>query len=167
MESTEPTFTRERAAPWLRLLLKLPALLYRGPLAELMRSRCVLLLTTRGRKTGLPRTGAVSFMPVGERYVIFSGWGVASSWYRNIRANPEVMLTVGRRRMRGTARVVSDPEERRRLMLQMQAGSDRCGPPKPIRPILKLLRLFDYEGDLRMAVNAGGTLPVVEITPHR
>jgi deazaflavin-dependent oxidoreductase (nitroreductase family) len=166
MDGTEPSFARPRAAPLLRLMLKAPGVLYHGPLAELMRSRCVMLLTTRGRRSGLPRTGAVSFMPLGEHYIVFSGWGTSSNWYRNIRAQPEVTITVGRRRMRATARVVEDAERRKQLMLRMQAGSDRCGPPKPIRPLLKLTRLFDYEGELRMAVNAGATLPVVEITPH-
>ena len=31
---------------------------------------------------------------------------------------------------------------------------------------LKTLRLFDYEGEIRLAVAQGGDLPVVEITPN-
>jgi deazaflavin-dependent oxidoreductase (nitroreductase family) len=147
-------------------MLKVPSLIYRGPLAELMRSRCVLLLTTRGRKTGLPRTGAVSFMPLDDHFVVFSGWGVGSNWFRNIRANPEVTVTVGRRKLRATARVVEDPERRRQLMLQMRARSSGCGPPRPMRPLLKLTRIFDYQGEIDMAVAAGGTFPVVEIFPN-
>ena len=85
MASAEPSFRRQRASPLLRTMLKVPSLIYRGPLAELMRSRCVLLLTTRGRKTGRPRTGAVSFMPVEDHFVVFSGWGVTSNWYQNLR----------------------------------------------------------------------------------
>src|SRR5216683_6328746 len=166
MASTEPSFRRQRASPLLRTMLKVPTLVYRGPLAELMRSRCVLLLTTRGRKTGRPRTGAVSFMPLGDHFVVFSGWGVGSNWFRNIRANPEVMVTVGRRKMRATAQVVEDPERRRQLMLEMQARSPGCGPPQLMRPLLKLTRIFDYQGEIDMAVAAGGTFPVVEIFPH-
>jgi deazaflavin-dependent oxidoreductase (nitroreductase family) len=166
MASSEPTFTRRRANPVLRTLLKAPVLLYRGPIADLLRSRCVMLLTTRGRRTGLLRTTAVSFMPVDDHYVAFSGWGVASNWYRNVRAHPDVWVTIGRRRMRATARLVEDPERRRALMLQMQVQSSRCGPPRPVRPLLKLAGVFDYEGDIRMAVAAGAALPVVEIVPH-
>jgi hypothetical protein len=33
----------------LRALLKVPVVLYRGPIAELLRSRCVMLFTTRRR----------------------------------------------------------------------------------------------------------------------
>src|SRR5258708_40272246 len=123
MASTEPSFKRRRASLWLHTMLKVPTLVYRGPLAELMRSRCVLLLTTYGRRTGLPRTGAVSFMPVDDHFVVFSGWGITSNWFRNIRANPEVTVSVGRRRMRATAHVVDDPERRRALMRQMEARS--------------------------------------------
>jgi deazaflavin-dependent oxidoreductase (nitroreductase family) len=167
MAASEPSFKRRRASPLLRALLKVPNLVYRGPIAELLRSRCVLLLTTQGRRSGLPRTGAVSFMPVGDHFVVFSGWGVGSNWFRNIRANPEVTVKVGRRRTRATARLVEDPERRRELMRQMQARSSGCGPPQPLRPLLKLARVFDYQGEIDMAVAAGGTLPVVEIIPHQ
>ena len=93
----------------LRFLLKVPGLLYRGPFADLFRWRCILLLTTRGRKSGQPRTGAVSFIPVADHFVVFSGWGVTSNWYRNVLANPEVRITVGQQRLAATARVVADP----------------------------------------------------------
>lgn len=148
-------------------MLKVPSLVYRGPLAELMRSRCVLLLTTLGRKTGRPRSGAVSFMPLEDHFVVFSGWGVGSNWFRNIRAHPEVTVRVGRKQMRAIAHVVEDPERRRQLMLQMQARSRGCGPPRLIRPVLKLTHVFDYDGEIEMAVAAGSALPVVEIIPRR
>lgn len=105
-------------------------------------------------------------MPVDDHLVVFSGWGVGSNWYRNIRANPDVTVTVGRRRMRATARPVEDPERRRDLMRQMQARSSGCGPPRPLRPLLKLTGIFDYQGEIDMAVAAGGALPVVEIFPQ-
>ena len=105
-------------------------------------------------------------MPIDRHYVVFSGWGVGSDWYRNVRAHPDVFITVGRRRMRATARVVEDAERRRQLMQQMQARSPGCGPPRPARSVLKLLRIFDYEGEIEMAVAAAGSLPVVEMFPR-
>ena len=149
----------------MRFFLKAPVLLYWGPIAELLRSRCVMLLTTRGRRTGHLRTGPVSFMPVDNHFVVFSGWGVNSNWYQNVRANPEVTITVGRRRMQALARLVEDPNRRRELMLRQQKRSGGCGPPKPVRPLFKFLRIFDYDGEISMAVKAGGNLPVVDITP--
>jgi len=163
--TSEPSFARRQANPLLKYALRAPVLLYRGVIADLLRSRCVMLLTTKGRRSGLPRTGPVSFMPVGDRFVVFSGWGVTSNWYKNVRAHSEVFITVGRRRTRATARLVEDPERRRELMLRMQARSSGCGPPVPVRPLLKALKLFDYQGEIDMAVAAGGALPVVEITP--
>jgi deazaflavin-dependent oxidoreductase (nitroreductase family) len=164
----EPTFTRPRASPPLRFLLRVPRRLYIGPLADLLASRCVLLLTTRGRRSGQPRQTLVSFMPlIDGRYVVFSGWGVHSDWYLNVRADPRVRVNVGQRQMDATARLVEDPEQRRGLMLRMASQSSGCGPPRPIRPLLKLTRVLDYEGEIQMAVAAGGTLPVVEIRPDQ
>jgi deazaflavin-dependent oxidoreductase (nitroreductase family) len=147
-------------------MLKAPIYLYYGPIADLLRSRCVMLLTTLGRRSGRSRTGGVSFMPLDDHYVVFSGWGVTSNWYRNIQANPEVSIKVGREQMRARAHVVEDPRRRQALMLQMQARSGSCGPPRPLRPLLKLTGVFDYQGEIDMAVAAGGTLPVVELVPH-
>jgi hypothetical protein len=68
--------------------------------------------------------------------------------------------------MDATAHLVEDPERRRQLMLRMAARSSGCGPPAPLRPLLKLTGAFDYQGEIDMAVAAGGTLPVVEIIPR-
>jgi deazaflavin-dependent oxidoreductase (nitroreductase family) len=140
--------------------------MYRGPGAEALRGRCVMLLTTVGRRTHKLRTNAVSFMPSGNNFIVFSGWGIRSAWYRNVLANPEVQIQVGRRHARATATLVPEPERRAQLMLQMQQRSTLCGPPGLVRPVLKALRLFDYEGEIRMAVAQGGDLPVLEIVPH-
>jgi deazaflavin-dependent oxidoreductase (nitroreductase family) len=149
-------------------MLQVPLALYVGPLAELLRSRCVLLLTTRGRRSGRRRTTPVSFMPLEDGHlVVFSGWGVVSDWYANVRADPRVRVKVGRREFSGTARLVEEPERRRELMLRMQRRSSGCGPPKPVRPLLKATKVFDYDGEIVMAVNAGGTLPVFEIVPDQ
>jgi deazaflavin-dependent oxidoreductase (nitroreductase family) len=166
MSATEPSFVRPRPGWLLRLFFKVPVLLYRGWLAELLRARCVLLLTTTGRRTGRPRTTGVSFLPLEDRYVIFAGWGVRADWYRNLLANPEVTLQIGRQRLRATAVPVRDPARRRALMLQMQARSAQCGPPPWIRPLLRLTRVFDYDREIAMAVEHAETLPVVELFPH-
>jgi deazaflavin-dependent oxidoreductase (nitroreductase family) len=122
-----------------------------------------MLLTTVGRRSGLPRTTAISFMPVGSGFVVFSGWGVTSNWYRNVLANPAVEVQVGRRRFRATATLVDDPERRRALMLQMANRSSGCGPPVFVRPLIK--PLLDYDAEIRMALEQGADLPVLEITP--
>lgn len=165
MTESAPTFTRERPHPLQRALFKLPPLVYRGPTAAFLASRCVLRLTTTGRKSGQPRTICVSFMPLDGRYIIFSGFGIQSNWYRNVQANPNVTIQIGRRTMRATATVVADPARRRELMRHMQEHSRQCGPPTTIRPLLRRTRLFDYDAEIRLAVDQAETLPVVELTP--
>jgi deazaflavin-dependent oxidoreductase (nitroreductase family) len=167
VSASEPSFRRRRPSGFLRLFLAVPPLAYHGPIAELLRSRCVMLLTTRGRRSGRPRTNGVSFMLLDDHFVIFSGWGISSNWYRNIRANPSVRIKVGTREMDATARLVEDPGRRRQLMQQMSARSSRCGPPRAMRPLLKLSGAIDYDAEIAMALRAGETLPVVEVFPSQ
>ena len=49
------------------LFQRFPLLLYRGPMASVLRRRFVLLLTTRGPRLGQPRTTPLTYMPPGER----------------------------------------------------------------------------------------------------
>ena len=166
MTASAPTFHRGRPSRWRRLLFKAPVALYRDGPAELLRRRCVMLLTTKGRKSGLPRTGGVSFMPLDDHYVVFSGWGVRSDWYQNLLADPEVTLQIGRRRIPATAVPVADPERRRQLMRQMRERSAQCGPPRPVRALLRRTGVFDYDGELALAVAQAEALPVVELIPR-
>ncbi len=163
----KPTFDRGRPGPLKRFFFKSPTALYRGPIAEVMRSRCILMLTTTGRRSGLPRTTGVSFMPHGDNFIVFSGWGVRSDWYKNLLANPEVTIRVGGKTMKATARPVADPARRSRLMQEMRKRSGKCGPPEPMRTVLRVTNVFDYEGELDMALEQGGALPVVELIPNR
>ncbi|MFN8663480.1 MAG: nitroreductase family deazaflavin-dependent oxidoreductase [Thermomicrobiales bacterium] len=165
MASTQPTFDRGRPNAFRKWFFKSPVSMYKGPVADVMSKRCVMMLTTIGRKSGLPRTNGVSYMPVGDSYIIFAGWGVQSDWYKNLLANPEVTIQVGSKTIKATAKPVEDPARRRELMLQMRKRSGQCGPPEPMRSVLKATGVFDYEGELDMAVEQAGKLPVVEITP--
>jgi deazaflavin-dependent oxidoreductase (nitroreductase family) len=166
MSEVTPRFDRGRPNRLQTLFFKLPAALYRDGPAEIMRRRCVMLLTTTGRRSGKPRTTGVSFMPLDDHFVIFSGWGIRSNWYRNILANPDVTLRVGQRTLRATAVPVSDPQQRRELMLRMRGRSGQCGPPQPVRGILRRIGIFDYDAELDLAVAQAGNLPVVELVPR-
>ncbi|MDW8058598.1 MAG: nitroreductase family deazaflavin-dependent oxidoreductase [Thermomicrobium sp.] len=167
MTERPPTLVRERPRGILRVLFRLPVYLYRGPIARLLAWRCVILLTTIGRRTGLPRRTAVSAMRLDDRFVVFAGYaGIRADWYQNILANPEVLVRHGHRCWRATARVVLDPSERRALMERMATYSRRCGPPRPLRPFLRALRIFDYDGEIAFALAHAEELPVIELTPH-
>ncbi len=90
-------------------LLKLPArILYALGLGPLQ-GRFVLLLTTTGRKSGLPRVTPLQYDEVDGNYYVGSARGVNADWYRNILANPNIEVRVKSRRFKGTARPITDP----------------------------------------------------------
>ncbi len=73
----------------------------------------VVLLTTRGAKTGAQRTVPLLALRDGERVVLLaSNWGQAHhpAWYSNLRVNPEAVVTSGRRRRRYRARQATEEE---------------------------------------------------------
>lgn len=84
----------------------------------------VLLLTTRGRRTGNSRTRALTYLADGTRFVViasFLGEPRHPDWWLNLRADPHAEVEVGRRRVQVVARE-ADGEERERLW---QAVVDR------------------------------------------
>ena len=90
----------------------------------------VLLLTTTGRKSGRLRTQPLLYTPAGAGYVVIASKGGAARhplWYSNLRANPDVEVTVGRETKKFRARA-AEGEERERLwraMTRVYAGYDR------------------------------------------
>ena len=80
-----------------------------------------LLLTTRGRRSGEPRSLPLIYGEVGDAYVVIASKGGMPShplWYRNLEAEPECDVQVGARKLRARARVV-EGDERERLWRQM------------------------------------------------
>lgn len=77
----------------------------------------VLLLTTRGRKSGEPRTAPLVYFEDGERLVVIGSNGGASGdplWWRNLLATPEATVQVGAETRPVCARLAS-ADERARL----------------------------------------------------
>lgn len=166
MQSPLEGFRRKKPNKFLSIALKIPPHVYYGPLASLMSWRCVMMLTTVGRKSGLPRSICVSYMPLDDRYVSFSGWGVSANWYRNVVANREVTIRVGGKTMKATGHLVLDRNVRIKLMDLKQEQARHCGPPVFMRPLLKLTKAFDFDGEIAMAVEHAGELPIVQFEPH-
>lgn len=77
-----------------------------GPLV----GRFVLLLTTRGRRTGLPRVTPLQYEEIEGDFVVGSSRGTRADWYRNILADPHVRLRVGSRSFRALAEPCADPD---------------------------------------------------------
>ncbi len=95
------------AIPW-----RLPIWLYRLHLGWLLGQR-FLLLTHRGRKSGLPRQAVIEVIHHDARqrtWYVASGFGEKSDWYRNVMKTPQVQLQIGRRRVAATARRLPSAE---------------------------------------------------------
>jgi deazaflavin-dependent oxidoreductase (nitroreductase family) len=110
--------TKQPPKGLLRLMLRLPIWLYRLRLGWLLGNR-FLLLTHVGRKTGLPHQTVVEIVShnsANDRYVIASGWGRKSDWFRNIQKTPEVRVQVGERNFRAHATILSVAEAEEELL---------------------------------------------------
>ncbi len=85
----------------------------------------VLLLTTRGRRSGTVRRTPLVFGRDSDDYIVvasFNGAPKNPNWFVNLAADPEVVVQVGPEVMPGTARVAG-PAERERLWARMTAIS--------------------------------------------
>lgn len=71
--------------------------------------RLILLLTTTGRKTGLPRVTALQYEEVDGAYYLGSSRGLQADWVRNLLAQPRVGVRVRSLAFDGRAEVVTDP----------------------------------------------------------
>ncbi len=79
-----------------------------------LRGAPILLLTTIGRKSGEPRVAPLLYLRDGEKVVVVASKGGMSKhplWYRNLEANPDVEIEIGRERTKMLARRASDQEK--------------------------------------------------------
>ncbi|MFD5097542.1 nitroreductase family deazaflavin-dependent oxidoreductase [Streptomyces albidochromogenes] len=75
-----------------------------------------LLLTTRGRRSGLLRRTALAYVRDGDAYVLTAsnaGGDRHPAWYLNLLATPEVTLQVGAATFPATARPATEAESAR------------------------------------------------------
>jgi len=80
--------------------------------------RRLLILTTKGAKTGEPRTAVLAYRPEGDRWVIAGSKGGAPTdpaWVSNLRADPHVTIEVDNEVVPATATIEAEGEERDRL----------------------------------------------------
>ena len=106
-----------------------------------------LLLSAKGRKSGIWRRTALIYGRDGENYVIVASQGGAPThpmWFLNLRDNPEAEIQVGPDKIKVVARA-AEGEERRRLWDEMaiiwpdynvyQTKTDRQIPVVVLEPI--------------------------------
>lgn len=100
-----------------RRLLRAPILLHRLGLGALLNQLHVVILTTRGRKSGLPRYALVEYRMHGSKVYLISAWGERPHWVQNLIADPQATVQTGGRIYGAQAHVVYDTGEILRAFL--------------------------------------------------
>jgi len=80
--------------------------------------RDVLILTTKGARSGEHRETPLVYTRDGNHYVIVASKGGAPtnpSWYHNLRTHPEVTVEIGDEKFKVGARVVDSEDDYERL----------------------------------------------------
>ena len=88
-----------------------------GRIGHTIRNLPVLILTTKGKKTGLPRSKALMYLPYGNDFVVIAsnlGQAQHPAWWVNLQAEPEATVQVRDEYQAVRARE-ADGEERERL----------------------------------------------------
>lgn len=73
----------------------------------------LILLTTRGAKSGQPRVYPLMSVPDGDQYIAVASKGGAPEhpqWYYNLLAHPDVTVEVGTETFAATARLLTGDE---------------------------------------------------------
>ncbi len=116
--------TARRAPPWAKPFSVAHIMLYRatgGVIGYWLGAQRALLLTTTGRKSGLPRTQPLTYFALeGALALVASNWGsdAPPAWYLNLVARPSAHVQLRREAFPVTA-AVATPDERARLWLRV------------------------------------------------
>lgn len=84
-----------------------------GQVNGAFRDRTLLLLHTRGARSGQERINPVMYIKDGERWVVTAHKGGASThpdWYYNLLADPLVTVEVGTETIQARAEIVQEPD---------------------------------------------------------
>lgn len=116
----------------------------RGKFANKIANLPILLLTTRGRKSGKLHTHPVVYLKDGPDYLISASAGGMDwhpGYYFNIKNTPEVKIQIGDQRMDARALIVNG-EERTQLYEKFKAASSNFVKyEKGTRRVIPVIRL--------------------------
>jgi len=155
----DPTGPMTYPARWTlnRLMFKSPVIWWRMGLGPLLWRR-MLLLTTWGRKSRLPRHTMLSYTLHGGKAFLISGWGARSDWYQNTATDSSTTVQMGRSPYSAIARRVVNVEEFATVMqIMLRTGGD-----SHFKPWLKSL---DIEYDLEDFVTKRDRIFLIALDP--
>jgi deazaflavin-dependent oxidoreductase (nitroreductase family) len=76
----------------------------------------VVVLTSWGHKTGLPRHTAIEYRAHGSKMYLLSGWGQRPHWISNLVEQPVVRVRQGKKTLNTRATIVTDDSETLRAL---------------------------------------------------
>ena len=120
-----------------------------------------VLLTTTGRKTGLPREVLLPCERSSDAVIVISTYGSRSHWIRNLKRNPEVRFTAGGWVLAGEAEVIEDLERKHAIVT-----ADPFFPPAPFTIVHAVLRTLLRPLLVRFIRRWVGPRPIVLIRPQ-
>lgn len=88
----------------------------------------IMVIEHRGRKSGKKYLTPVNYALVDGEVYCTAGFGSVSDWYKNIMANPQVVLRLPEGKRKARAEDVTDSPRRVFLMRQVIIGSGFAGP---------------------------------------
>ncbi len=102
---------------------------HQGKVGGGFEGKTLLLLHTRGAKSGEERINPVAYVKDQDRYVVIASKGGAPTnpdWYYNILKNPTVSIEVGTEKLQTQASVAEEPARTRlyNKMVDMMPGFD-------------------------------------------
>lgn len=104
----------------------------------------LLIMTTTGAKSGLPRRAILAYLRDGDDYVVAgskSGAPTEPAWVANLVANPAVTAEAGGSVFAAVARV-TDPEDRDTLWATLTAAMPAFAEyPKTANRVIPMIRL--------------------------
>jgi deazaflavin-dependent oxidoreductase (nitroreductase family) len=107
----------------------------------------MLLLTTKGAKSGETRVNPLVYLDDASRYVIIASYAGAPTnppWYHNLIANPTVTIEVGTQTLKVRAEVVQEPDRTRlykKMESMMPAFTEYRQKTKRTIPVIALRRV--------------------------
>lgn len=145
----------------MRWIARAPIWLYGHRLGWIVTGRFILLNHV-GRKSGLPRKAIVEVGRHDKRtgsYVVCSGWGEQSQWFKNLMAHPETAIQVRNRRIAVTAHRLSAD----------QGGDEMVAYSRRHPHVAKRLARFmgfEVDGSEAGYRHVGQSLPFIRLDPR-
>lgn len=100
----------------LRWAMRAPLLAYRTGLGDWMNAIHLMVLTTRGRRSGKPRHAPIEYRRHGSKIYLISVWDERPHWYQNLLADPLATIQLGGQTVSALADPVTDPAEALRAL---------------------------------------------------